>query len=179
MATLIIGATGLLGRALHHRFAPHGALGTCHARARPGLLALDVRDPQAIDALLRHLRPDMVINAAGERRPAVWEREPGGTRAVNVDAAAEIARAATRVGAWLIHISTDYVFDGTAAPYTPTTDPAPSTTTEPANSPLNAPFVPPLPLRPSCASRSCMDRSRHPASGWSPRLPMPSHKGGR
>jgi dTDP-4-dehydrorhamnose reductase len=125
MATLILGATGLLGRALYHRLAPHGALGTCRTRIRPGLLPLDVRDPQAIGALLRHLRPDVVINAAGERRPAAWERDPDTTRAVNVDAPAEIARAATEMGAWLIHISTDYVFDGTAPPYTPSDPPCP------------------------------------------------------
>jgi dTDP-4-dehydrorhamnose reductase len=119
MATLIIGATGLLGRVVHRHLTPHGALGTCHARTRPGLLPLDVRDPHAVHALLCHIRPDVVINAAGERRPAVWDCDPDATRALNVDAAAEIARAATETGAWLIHISTDYVFDGTAPPYTP------------------------------------------------------------
>jgi dTDP-4-dehydrorhamnose reductase len=67
----------------------------------------------------------VVINAAGERRPAVWDGNPDATRALNVDAATEIARAATEVGAWLIHISTDYVFDGTTPPYTPNDPPRP------------------------------------------------------
>jgi dTDP-4-dehydrorhamnose reductase len=126
MATLIIGATGLLGRALYHHLTPHGAHGTYHTRARPGLLPLDARNPNAVHALLRHIRPDVVINAAGERRPTVWDSDPDTTRALNVEAAATIARAATQTGAWLIHISTDYVFDGTTPPYTPHDPPHPT-----------------------------------------------------
>lgn len=125
MATLIIGASGLLGRALRRQLAPSGALGTYRTRARPGLLHLDIRDQHAVRDLLGRLRPHAVINAAGERRAAVWHQDPIATRAVNVDAAAVIARAATEASAWLIHISTDYVFDGTVPPYTPDDRPCP------------------------------------------------------
>lgn len=128
VATLIIGGSGLLGRALHSRLAPHGALGTYHTRTRPGLIPLDIRDPQAVERTMRTFRPTAVINAAGERRPTIWHRDPAATRSLNVDAAATIARAATETDARLIHISTDYIFDGTAPPYTPDDPPHPVNT---------------------------------------------------
>ncbi|MGI9000749.1 MAG: dTDP-4-dehydrorhamnose reductase family protein [Pseudonocardia sp.] len=122
MATLIIGASGLLGRALHRGLRGE-VLGTSNTRRRPDRIPLNVRWPDAITQLLRETRPESVINAVGERRPAVWNHDPHAMRALNVDAAAEIARAATETGARLLHISTDYVFDGSAPPYTPD-DPA-------------------------------------------------------
>jgi dTDP-4-dehydrorhamnose reductase len=124
MATLIVGATGLLGRALHRQITPL-ALGTYYTRVRPDLLPLDVRDPHAINELVRRVRPEVVINAAGERRPDVWAADPAGTRAVNVEAAAALASAASQAGAWLLHISTDYIFDGTSPPYSPADQPHP------------------------------------------------------
>lgn len=125
VTTLIIGGSGLLGRALCRRLGPGGALGTYHTRARPGLLSLDVRDPHEVGGLLRRVRPTVVINAAGERRPAIWSRDPEATHALNVTAAAIIARAATEIDAWLIHVSTDYVFGGGAPPYRPDDPPCP------------------------------------------------------
>jgi dTDP-4-dehydrorhamnose reductase len=83
------------------------------------------RTVRSVPTTLRALRPTAVINAAGERRPTIWHRDPAATRSLNVDAAAAIARAATETGAWLLHISTDYVFDGTAPPYTPDHPPRP------------------------------------------------------
>ena len=57
-----------------------------------------------------------MIICAAERRPDVCERDPAGARAINVTAPARIGALAARHGAWTLGISTDYVFDGKAAP---------------------------------------------------------------
>jgi len=103
---LVTGASGYLGRALRSA-APregwevHGTRLTA-ASADP---QLDVRDAGAVDQLLEAVRPDAVIHTAYlQGGPAM--------RAVNVEGATHVARAARRVGARLIHLSTDFVFDG-------------------------------------------------------------------
>src|SRR6201999_1865851 len=71
------------------------------------------------------IAPDAVVIAAAERRPDVCEREPLVARALNVDAVSSIGRAARRCGAWVLSISTDYVFDGSNPPYRVDASPAP------------------------------------------------------
>lgn len=119
MATLILGASGLLGRALLRGFVTDGAIGTCHTRLAPGLIPLDIRHTAAVDELLAATGADVVINAIGERRPEMWARRPNAMHALNTQAAATIAQAVTAAGAWLLHISSDYVFPGGQPPYTP------------------------------------------------------------
>ena len=87
--------------------------------------ALDVRDAQAANAFIDQIAPDAVIIAAAERRPDVCEQNPTLARALNVDAVRTLASAANRHGAWVLSISTDYVFDGTRPPYQPGDPPAP------------------------------------------------------
>jgi len=71
----------------------------------------------AVAAALAAHRPAVVVHAAAERRPDVCERDPAAAEALNVDAVWTLARACARQGAAFLHISTDYLFDGTAAPY--------------------------------------------------------------
>jgi dTDP-4-dehydrorhamnose reductase len=82
-------------------------------------VALDVRDPEAVERLVRDLRPAAVINTA--------YRESGEeARAVNVEGSRNVARAAAGVGARLVHVSTDLVFDGALGrPYTEDDEPRP------------------------------------------------------
>lgn len=119
MATLILGASGLLGRSLYAEMSENGVAGTYFSRPGAGLKYLDVRDPRSITELVRTLRPGQIVNAIGERRPNVWENDPSAMVTLNVDAAACIADAARLVDAKLIHVSSDYVFDGGDPPYGP------------------------------------------------------------
>lgn len=57
------------------------------------------------------------MHAAAERRPDVTDKDPAAAEALNVGATRTIAEVAGEVGAFLVYISTDYVFDGKAAPY--------------------------------------------------------------
>jgi len=84
-------------------------------------------DEAAVQALVEHVHPDVVLHLAAERHPDRVERDPDAVHSLNVEAPAWIARAcaAQTPPAYLIHVSTDYVFDGRAPPYTTTSEPNP------------------------------------------------------
>ncbi len=87
----------------------------------PGRQDLDLSDPAAIARLVNELRPDAIINAAAFAAVDKAEAMPELARAINARAAGLLAQAASQVGARLVHISTDYVFDGrNCVPYLPT-----------------------------------------------------------
>lgn len=76
--------------------------------------ALDITDAQAVDALIRAQTPDVIINAAAYTAVDNAEREHARAFAVNRDGVTHLAHAAAATGARLIHVSTDFVFDGTS-----------------------------------------------------------------
>ena len=106
MTLLVIGAGGYLGGELLRR-APAAA---------PSSSELDIRDETAVFDFFTRTGPRAVVNAAYRR----------GDRATTCDGAIHVARAATVVGARLVHVSTDLVFDGEkGSPYVEEDDPAP------------------------------------------------------
>ena len=83
--------------------------------------SLDLGDPQAIRRVVRDERPQLIVNAGAYTAVDKAETEPEAAPAVNATAPGVLAEEAKRVGALLVHFSTDYVFDGTkAAPYVET-----------------------------------------------------------
>uniref|UniRef100_A0A452QLY6 Methionine adenosyltransferase 2 subunit beta n=1 Tax=Ursus americanus TaxID=9643 RepID=A0A452QLY6_URSAM len=64
-----------------------------------------------------YLSPHVVVHCAAERRPDVVENQPDAASQLNVDASGNLAKEAASIGAFLIYISSDYVFDGTNPPY--------------------------------------------------------------
>ena len=104
---VVIGAGGQLGRALlaAPRRADERIVGMTHAE-------LDVSDRAAVAAALTEMHPDLVVNAAAYTAVDRAESEPALAFAVNRDGAANIAEACAATDAALIHLSTDYVFDG-------------------------------------------------------------------
>lgn len=124
----VIGASGLLGRALVDELASQSdweVVATAFSRPGPHTVALDIRDARAVEQFVEREAPDALLIAAAERRPDVCEREPAIARTLNVDAVRTLAAAARRCGAWTLSISTDYVFDGSHPPYRPDSPPAP------------------------------------------------------
>ena len=82
---------------------------------------LDLGNPAALRDKVRHLHPDLLINAAAYTAVDEAEREPGAAFALNRDGPAALAEAGAEIGAPLIHLSSDYVFDGLkAGPYVET-----------------------------------------------------------
>jgi dTDP-4-dehydrorhamnose reductase len=120
MKVLVLGSLGQLGRALFAT-APVGAT----------LIGLDYQDidiaesAQVAAAFATH-QPDLVINCAAYTAVDKAESEPDLARRINADAAGIVAAEAARTGARCVHISTDFVFDGTAhRPYLPDAVPSP------------------------------------------------------
>jgi dTDP-4-dehydrorhamnose reductase len=113
MKALVLGR-GQVGSALLAETWPHGFAVECLDRAQ-----LDVTDGNAVADALAESRADLVINAAAYTSVDQAERQPDTAFAVNRDGARHVAKACAKVGAALIHLSTDYVFDGEArTPYT-------------------------------------------------------------
>ena len=72
----------------------------------------DFSQPDALAVLVRALRPDVIVNAAAHTAVDKAESEPEFARTLNALAPGVLAREAAALGAWLVHYSTDYVFDG-------------------------------------------------------------------
>ncbi len=114
MRLLIVGARGQLGSALQRASREKG-----WAPAAVDLPEVDIADPESIRAALKDASPDLVVNAAAYTAVDRAEDEPEAAFAANRDGPRNLARACARSGIFLVHVSTDYVFDGTAGrPYT-------------------------------------------------------------
>ena len=106
MKILLTGRNGQLGWELARTLAPLGEL-AAYNRA-----TLDLAKPDQIAAAVRSVKPDIIVNAAGYTAVDEAESDPDAAFAVNAIAPGLLAETAKRVGALLIHYSTDYVFDG-------------------------------------------------------------------
>jgi dTDP-4-dehydrorhamnose reductase len=113
MKVMLTGAAGQLGRALQDGWPEHWQLLVMpHAY-------LDITDEQAVRRAFAHLQPDVVINAAAYTAVDHAEQDKGRAYAVNESGPRHLARAAAGAGVRLVHVSTDYVFDGALRrPYT-------------------------------------------------------------
>lgn len=107
---LLIGASGLLGRAVHQHLLTCGQV---HAASRS---KLDLLQPAQVRQVLQALRPQVVINCAAYSAVDAAQMHPQAAQALNHDAVAHLVTACDAVDASLIHFSTDYVFDGQQAP---------------------------------------------------------------
>jgi dTDP-4-dehydrorhamnose reductase len=118
MKLLLLGKNGQVGWELQRALAPLGevvALGSAEA---------DFARPEALEGIVRNVAPDIIVNAAAHTAVNRAESEPALAHTINAAAPAVLARVAGERGAWLLHFSTDYVFDGSGA--TPWIEDAPT-----------------------------------------------------
>ncbi len=86
----------------------------------------DFANPVGVAETVRTLRPDVIVNAAAHTAVDKAESEADFARTLNATTPGAIAQEAAKLGAWLVHYSTDYVFDGTGnRPWVETDTPAP------------------------------------------------------
>ncbi len=104
---LITGANGMLGRELQRRLASHELHPTTRAD-------LELADGQRVVARFQSVRPAVVLHGAAMTAVDACESQPEKAYADNAQATAHVAEACAAIGAWLIAISTDYVFPGDA-----------------------------------------------------------------
>jgi len=111
MKILVAGAQGQVARALHAYALRHGR----HVVVTKGRPQFDLLQPQSLESTLRELNPDLVVNAAAYTAVDNAERDPATAFAINGDGAGALAALAAMHNCPIIHISTDYVFDGSKA----------------------------------------------------------------
>lgn len=117
---LVTGKNGQLGWELERALAP---LAEVQAVDRE---TLDLADPDAIRRVVRASRPGVILNAAAYTAVDRAESDADQARAINAVAPGVLAEEAKRLGAWLVHYSTEYVFDGeNTAAYVETDTPRP------------------------------------------------------
>ena len=110
MKILLFGKNGQVGWELQRSLAPLGKLIALDADSRE--MCGDFTDLDGLIRTIRAVAPDVIVNAAAHTAVDKAESEPELVRAINALAPAALAQEAKRCNAWLIHYSTDYVFDG-------------------------------------------------------------------
>ncbi|HSN64817.1 MAG TPA: dTDP-4-dehydrorhamnose reductase [Azonexus sp.] len=112
MSILLLGKDGQVGWQLQRSLAPHGETIAC------GRSECDLTDFDQMRSLVRGTKPSVIVNAAAYTAVDRAEAEPELAMRINGEAPGMLAEEAARLGALLIHYSTDYVFDGgKAGPY--------------------------------------------------------------
>ena len=132
MRIIILGANGFTGRRILKRLSPNHQVMACSLH--PDILpeegyqfeTLDILDPTATDTLLNNFCPEVIINASALSVVDYCEQHQEEAYALNVSAVKHLATYCQAKGYRLIHLSTDFVFDGTQTrPYTETDLPNP------------------------------------------------------
>lgn len=121
MRLIVIGREGQVARVLAERAPAHGVTAVLLGRPQ-----LDLADPSGIEDLLAEAGGDLIVNAAAYTAVDQAEAEPDLANAINGVGAGVLAGVAASLGVPIIHLSTDYVFDGTAdRPYREDDEPCP------------------------------------------------------
>ena len=110
MKILLLGKNGQVGWELQRSLAPLGELIALDADSKE--LCGDFTDLEGLARTVRSIAPDVIVNAAAHTAVDKAESEPELVRTINALAPGVLAQEAKRANAWLIHYSTDYVFDG-------------------------------------------------------------------
>ncbi len=117
---LLLGRDGQVGWELQRSLAPLGRV------IAPGLDQCDLANADQLRSTVRAAKPALIVNAAAYTAVDKAESDLDVAHAVNAIAPGILAEEAKKLGAWLVHYSTDYVFDGTkTGPYTEQDLPAP------------------------------------------------------
>lgn len=111
MKILLLGKNGQVGWELQRSLAPLGQLLALDRRGSDELTG-DLSDPETLRATVRAVRPNVIVNAAAYTAVDKAESEVELARTINATAPDVLAQEAAALGAWLVHYSTDYVFDG-------------------------------------------------------------------
>ena len=113
MKIVLLGPDGQVGWELRRSLAPLGeVLALPRSLASDPSLCGDLTHAERLADTLRALRPDVVVNAAAYTAVDKAESEPELAQRINALAPGAVAQVMAELGGWLLHYSTDYVFDG-------------------------------------------------------------------
>ena len=131
---LVTGSNGLLGQKITDTILNGHSLTLIATSRGPNrhpvqqgytYVDLDILDPQQLRVVIDAYRPDAIINTAATTNVDACEHDPEGCRKLNVDAVANLISLSEAYGIHLIHLSTDFIFDGVNGPYTEDDEPNP------------------------------------------------------
>lgn len=124
MRILLFGKSGQVGWELQRSLAPLGVLVALDSDSKN--LCADFTNLDGLAETVRKVAPDIIVNAAAHTAVDKAESEPELVRTINAQAAAVLAQETKNLNAWLVHYSTDYVFDGSGdKPWLETDAPGP------------------------------------------------------
>lgn len=112
MKILLLGKSGQVGWELQRALSVLGEVVALDRRGAEGLCG-DLSDLRGLAQTVRRVQPQVIVNAAAHTAVDKAESEPELARVLNTLAPGVLASEARQLGAWLVHYSTDYVFDGT------------------------------------------------------------------
>jgi dTDP-4-dehydrorhamnose reductase len=117
MRILLLGCNGQVGWELQRALSVLGEVVALGSRVEADTRGLcgNLTDLAGLADTLQRVRPDVIVNAAAHTAVDKAESEPEQARCINALAPALLAAEASRLGAWLVHFSTDYVFDGSGS----------------------------------------------------------------
>lgn len=130
---LITGSNGLLGQKLinHYQGTENVSL-IATARGPQRIpagnfhyLEMDITSFEEVDNVIKKEQPDIIINTAAMTHVDQCELDPDACWKLNVTAVEHLVAAAKKTNSFIIHLSTDFIFDGTAGPYKEEDQPAP------------------------------------------------------
>lgn len=110
MNILLFGKTGQVGWELQRALAPLGNLIALDVHSKD--YCGDFSNPEGIAETVRKIKPDVIVNAAAHTAVDKAESEPEFAQLLNATSVEAIAKEAAKIGAWVVHYSTDYVFPG-------------------------------------------------------------------
>lgn len=110
MKILLLGKNGQLGWELQRSLAPLGEVIALHSKSSD--YCGDLANLQGLATTIQQINPDVIVNAAAYTAVDKAESEPELAQLINAGAPAMLAQQAKLIDAWLVHYSTDYVFDG-------------------------------------------------------------------
>lgn len=110
MNILLFGKSGQVGWELQRALAPLGNLTALDLNSTD--FCGDFTNPEGVAETVRRLQPDVIVNAAAHTAVDKAESEPDLAYLLNAQSVEAIAREAQKLGAWVVHYSTDYVFPG-------------------------------------------------------------------
>jgi len=134
MKILVTGSNGLLGQKLVHKLSSDNTVElTATSRGENRLInkqgysyrSLDITSREEVDKIIDGLKPDVVINTAAMTNVDACESDKVMCDKLNIDAVQYLVEACIRNQTHLVHLSTDFIFDGEDGPYTEEADPNP------------------------------------------------------
>lgn len=111
MKILLLGKNGQLGWELQRSLSVLGELTSLDRLGQDGLCG-DITNLDGLRTTITTIKPDVIVNAAAYTAVDKAESEPKLAQLINAQAPTLLAEEAAKIGAWLVHYSTDYVFDG-------------------------------------------------------------------